>query len=172
MVEAEGAVFPIAVSHQAILATVHLRSGGRDPFAWKGYRWRAPPPANLARVAALLDVYRALLALTAVDGDTYIAAAHQVAQMMVPLRATPPKVSWNRWPPTLPCSAGGSYTTFTPRSHSGPNSEDTGPEPRPCRTPPSLGPCGKPYNYRMAHFSPLTASPHAPGCAPPTRVTA
>ena len=152
--EAEAAVFPITSAHRAILARVHLLSGDVDAFAWKRYRRRALPPVDLARVVALLDVYWVFLALTAVHPDTYIAAAHQVADTVVPLRRTP-KAELESLAPQP--SAWRSFATYKPRSRSGPNSTDTGPALRLCRLPPSQGPRGKPYDSRLSHFSPSAA---------------
>ena len=88
--EAEAVAFPIESAHMAILATDQLSSAAVDPFAWKRYRWRALQPEVLERVVALLDIYWAFLAPTPVDPYIYIAAAHAVADCVVP-RRQPPK---------------------------------------------------------------------------------
>ena len=90
MSEAEAVAFPIESAHMAILATVHLSSAAVDPFAWKRYCWRALQPDVLERVVAHVDIYWAFLALTQVAPDIYIAAAHTVADRVVP-RRQPPK---------------------------------------------------------------------------------
>ena len=87
--EAKAVAFPIDSAHMAILASVQLSSEAVDPFAWKRYRWRALQPEVLGHVVALLDIYWAFLALTPVAPDIYVAAAHAVADRVVPRRQQP-----------------------------------------------------------------------------------
>ena len=81
--------FPIDCAHTAILATVQLSSAAVEAFAWKRYRWRALQLEVLEHMVALLDIYWAFLALTPVGPDIYAAAAHAVANRLVP-RHKPP----------------------------------------------------------------------------------
>ena len=87
--EAEAVAFPIDSAHMAILATVRVSSAAVDPFAWKRYRFRALQPEVLGHVVALLDIYWAFLALTPGAPDIYLAAAHAVADRVVPRRQQP-----------------------------------------------------------------------------------